>query len=228
MLVAATVILAACASTGTQVKQIDRLGGVRVGNPRILMMTPDIKYYLLTAGGMPKPHGEWTAAARRNFERAVGEYAARRGIDITMLEPDARLSETEIALQKLYSAVGTTILVNYFGNKPLPTKGGSFDWSLGPDVREIADRYGVDYALFSHYRDYQASGGRIAFAVMAAAVGMFILPGMEGGFAALVDLKTGDIVWFNLVTAGAGELRKEDGARLAVETLFENLPQPSK
>ena len=51
---------------------------------------------------------------------------------------------------------------------------------------------------------------------------------MEGGFASLVDLKTGEIVWFNLVKVGAGELREEDGARLAVETLFENLPQPSQ
>ena len=107
----------------------------------------------------------------------------------------------------------------------LPAKGGAFDWSLGPGVSEIAEDYDADYGLFVFYRDEQASGGRIALAVIAAAAtGAYMNTGGEYGFASLVDLRSGDLVWFNVVGAGSGELRDPTGAAAAVETLFEDMP----
>jgi len=52
-----------------------------------------------------------------------------------------------------------------------------------------------------------------------------VATGSESGFASLIDLKTGDIVWFNVVTAGSGELRDEKGAVIAVNKLFKDLPE---
>ncbi len=216
--------LAGCATSST-VKQVDRLAAVDEDEPRILVMTPDVKYFLLTAAGLPEPHAEWTAAARRNFNSALSDYAAAQKVEIQMIDDDNPLGDVEIAYQKLYSAVGTTILTHHFGTLPLPTKQNSFDWSLGPGVSAIADKYDADYALFSYYRDYQASGGRVAFAIIAAVAGAAVSTGGEGGFASLVDLRTGDIVWFNQVLAGVGELRDPDGARTTVDQLFKDLPQ---
>ena len=48
--------------------------------------------------------------------------------------------------------------------------------------------------------------------------------GAEQGFASLVDLNTGDIVWFNVVLAGSGELRNAEGAATAVRGLFKDIP----
>ena len=128
--------------------------------------------------------------------------------------------------ERLHSAVGYTILNNHFGMMKLPSKanGEIFDWSLGPGISAIAEQYNADYALFVYYRDYQASGGRIAFAIIAAAAGAGVSTGSEHGFASLVDLRTGDIVWFNVVGAGSGELRERDGAAAAVNTLFRDIP----
>jgi len=64
----------------------------------------------------------------------------------------------------------------------------------------------------------------VALAILAAAAGASTNAGSEGGFASLVDLRTGDIVWFNVVSAGAGELRDANGAALAVDTLFRDIP----
>ena len=44
--------LAACATTQSA-QQIDRLESVKE-NPRVVLMPPDIRYYLLTAGGIPE------------------------------------------------------------------------------------------------------------------------------------------------------------------------------
>ena len=63
-----------------------------------------------------------------------------------------------------------------------------------------------------------------AIILAAAAAGGSTDTGGESGFASLVDLRTGDIVWFNVVTAGSGELRKKEGAASAVATLFKNIP----
>jgi hypothetical protein len=215
-------ILIGCVQT--TVRQIDRLESVG-DDPRILVMTPDIKYYLLTAGGVPEPHAEWTMAARENFATALEAFAEERDTNLIMVVDQDELEETEIEYQKLYSAVGSTILINHFGPSKLPSKDGEFNWTLGPGVAVIGDKYDADYALFSYYRDYQASGGRIAFAILAAAAGVGVSTGSEGGFASLIDLKTGNIVWFNVVVAGSGELRDEKGAVTAVNALFKDLPE---
>ena len=114
---------------------------------------------------------------------------------------------------------------HHFGALKLPNKNGAFDWSLGPGVHELGEVHHADYALFAFYRDQQASGGRMALAVLAAAtVGAGMETNREYGFASLVDLNTGDIVWFNVVAAGSGELRDAKGAQNAVATLFKDMP----
>lgn len=216
-----SVLLSACATT-RNVQQIDKLESV-AESPRILLMPPDIRYYLLTAGGVPEPNAEWTEAAQANFATAVSDYAKSIGTELKTMD-ERNMSQTEIRYEELHSAVGLTILTNYFGRQKLPSKNGQFDWSLGPDISVIGEEHDADYALFTFYRDYQASGGRVAFAILAAAAGSAIATGSEGGFASLVDLKTGEIVWFNVVGAGSGELRDEQGAAVAVQTLFKDIP----
>ncbi len=216
-------MLAACATT-MNVQQIDRLESVKE-NPRVILMPPDIRYYLLTAGGVPEPHAEWTEAAEANFTIALSDYTRSIGTDLTVIDRD-NLGETHIEYEKLHSTVGMTILNHQFGMYTLPSKGNGqvFDWSLGPGISELADQHDADYGLFVYYRDYQASGGRIAFAILAAAARTGVSTGGEVGFASLVDLRTGDIVWFNVVTSGSGELRNQESAAAAVNTLFKNMP----
>ncbi len=216
-------LFSACTST-RNVQQVDKLESV-AKNPRVILMPPDIRYYLLSAGGLPEPHAEWTKAAQANFTSATQDFAQSIGTDLTVLDPDD-MGETEFEYESLHATVGATILTHHFGSMKLPGKnsGQVFDWSLGPGIEVLADEHNADYALFVYYRDYQASGGRVAFAILAAAAGGYVQTGSETGFASLVDLHTGDIVWFNVVGAGSGELRDEGGAAAAVKTLFKDIP----
>ena len=56
-------------------------------------------------------------------------------------------------------------------------------------------------------------------------MGVGVPLGHEGGFASLIDLRTGDIVWVNHVPSGVGELRDKEDARKTVEQLFKDLPE---
>lgn len=216
-------VLAGCAVT-RNVQQIQALESTAAEAPVILLMPPDIRYYEITAGGLALPHAEWTVAARANFSAAVQAFAERSGTEFMVLD-DADMSPAEIRYRKLHEAVGSSVMVHHFGTTRLPSKDGAFDWSLGPGVQEIGKEHDADYALFTFYRDEQATGGRIAFAILvAAATGVAAPMGAEYGFASLVDLRTGDIVWFNVVEAGHGELRDAESAQAAVAALFRNLP----
>ena len=223
LLLVVLAVLAGCATT-QNVQQVDRLESVKE-NPRVVLMPPDIRYYLLTAGGISQPHAEWTESAQDNFELAIRNYAEGIGTDLTLVDRD-NMGDAHFEYEKLHSAVGLTILNHQFGMWTLPSKGNGevFDWSLGPGISVLAEEHDADYGLFVYYRDYQASGGRVAFAILAAAAGVGVATGSEHGFASLVDLRTGDVVWFNVVNAGTGELREPDGAASAVETLFSDMP----
>ena len=216
-------LVAGCAATQT-VSHVSKLD-TKSEKPRILLMTPDVRYYLLTAGGLSEPHADWTAAAQRNFVAAVQDYATERGSNLIVMDTSQPLGELESRYSRLHGAVGNTVLANHFYGAKLPTKGESFDWSLGPGVSTLGERYGADYALFSFYRDFQASGGRMAFAIVAAMAGVGISTGGQGGFASLVDLRSGEIVWFNLLQSGTGDLRSPDGAHAVMTQLFKDLPQ---
>ncbi|RMF95450.1 MAG: hypothetical protein D6727_10730 [Gammaproteobacteria bacterium] len=214
--------LAACVST-EQIVRVETLDAA-TSQPKVLLMEPDIRYYILTMGGLLEPNKELSEAAQRNFLAAVRDYAEQHEFDILQLPPAAANDPEVNAYEKLHLAVGQTLADNYFGATQLPTKHGQADWGLGPGISFLRDRYGADYALFATYRDYQASGGRLAFAILAAAAGIAVPSTAEFGFASLVDLDTGEIVWFNKVDIGAGELADAKGARDAVETLFKKLP----
>jgi len=222
-LLALTAVLAGCATTKT-VSQINQLEA-RATKPKILLMSPDIKFYLLTASGMTEPQAEWTESARKNFAKAIVDEASARNADLVMYDESTKLTETEASYEKLHAAVGSTVLANHFIAK-LPAKAGAFDWSLGPGVHAIAEDSGADYALFIFYRDYQASGGRVAMSIFTAALtGVALSMGNQGGFASLVDLNSGNIVWFNKVDVGTGDLRSPSGAGAVVAQLVQGLPK---
>lgn len=215
-------------------RTIEELPETDSGRPTVLIMKPDIEYHLQTAGGVTELHEEWTMAARSNFVMAVEEFGATRDVNIVVMPVDQELTQEEMAYVKLHWAVGQTLGSYHLMAQPLKTKNKEMDWSLGEGIAFIGEQYDADYALFSFYRDIQASGGRIAMSILttaatAAATGgaTAVAPTMggESGFATLIDLKTGDVVWANWVGAGRGELRDEDGARTAVKHLFTNLPE---
>ena len=85
-----------------------------------------------------------------------------------------------------------------------------------------------EFALFVYYRDFEASGGRIGVAVFAALLGGAVYAGHQGGFASLVDLSSGDVVWFNNVPIAQGDMRKPAGATRIVDQLLSSLVESGR
>ena len=137
----------------------------------------------------------------------------------------------ELQLIKLHGVVGNSILIQrYRPELMLPTKRKikTLDWSLGQAVRPLRKRYDADYALFIFVRDSYATEGRAALMMVTAilSMGRFIPGGgAQIGFASLVDLQSGEIVWFNPLARAEGDLRTAGPAKETVKQLLTGLPK---
>ena len=208
------------------------------GDYRLLVLRPDVTVGSLTTGGMVEPRADWTEQARRNIIEALRAQQASRGGKAVILDRRNELpgvSAEEVAeVERLFFAVGQSIVLHKYLGEYLPTKRGKgLDWTLGEDAVRLGQKTGFDYALFLHAEDQVASTGRIVLGVLGAAgcfVG-FCYPNVGGAtqldYAGLVDLKTGEVVWFNVVRAGSeipgikfGELRTPQGAAQMVDRLL--------
>jgi hypothetical protein len=207
------------------------------GDYDLLVMRPDVTVNSLTTGGMAEPRADWTEEARSNIIGALRRQQSELGGKVRVLERRtdiAGMSEDTIAdLERLHGVVGQSIVLHRYMGAGLPTKRGrGLDWTLGSEAVELGRATGYDYALFLFAQDNIASGGRTALQVLgiAGCVVGFCAP--SGGnnqlaYASLVDLRSGEVVWFNVVQTGSqlpgvsfGDIRKPEGAALMVERLI--------
>ena len=208
------------------------------GDYKLLVLRPDVTVGSLTTGGMVEPRADWTEQARTNIIAALRAQQASRGGKLLILERRNQLagvSDQEVAdFERLFWAVGQSIVLHKYGSDHLPTKRGKgLEYTLGQDAVRLGQKTGYDYALFMHAEDSVASTGRIALGVLGVAgcfVG-FCAPNVGGSsqldYAGLVDLKTGEVVWFNVVSASSqvpgiafGDLRSPQGAAQMVDRLL--------
>jgi hypothetical protein len=208
------------------------------GDYKLLVLRPDVTVGSLTTGGMVEPRADWTDQARSNIVAALRAQQASRGGRVQFIERRTELpgvTADEIAdVERLNYAVAESIVIHKYLGDYLPTKRGKgLDWTLGEDAVRLGQKSGYDYALFMHAEDQVASTGRIVLGVIGLAgcfVG-FCAPNVGGAtqldYASLVDLKTGEVVWFNVVQAGSqvpgikfGDLRTPQGAEQMVERLL--------
>jgi hypothetical protein len=142
--------------------------------------------------------------------------------------------ETVLELERLHEAVGLSIkLHKYIPYAALPTKKDKFDWTLGETAVRYGQASGYDYALFLFARDSFSSGGRAAIQALGflgCAVGFCVIPGggIQQGFASLVDLKSGNVVWFNYLVSEVGDIRTANGADDMVNRLLASMHQEPK
>ena len=175
----------------------------------VLIVEPDIELTELLSSGLQQPRADWTTAARKNVNHALESALAAREARISHFRPseDVDLAARQRQIILLHRAVGRSILLHGYFGSGLASKGKRFDWTLGPGARKLDPA--ARYALFVLVRDSYGSG---------------ISPGEQFGFASLVDLNDGRLIWFNLLQAQTGDLRDAAGTLESVARLLDGLP----
>jgi hypothetical protein len=229
---AVAVLLLCLAGCATQKQQTSAGYVPPAGSYKLIVMRPDIAVSVLTMGGQTEQREDWTNTARENVLAALRKQQASRGgathIALTSGEAGGDTA-TIVELNKLHEVVGQSVLLHKFSpGLALPSKKGVFDWTLGELATQYGTQSGYDYALFLYARDSFSSGGRAAIQAVGALgciVGFCVIPagGSQQAFASLVDLKTGNVAWFNYVQSATGDIRTPEGAEVLVTRLLQSM-----
>jgi hypothetical protein len=199
---------------------------------RILLLRPSVRVGSQSTGGMFEPNADWTETAKVNIQTALEEVQTRLGNEVIIAPEaygeDAQNLEEHMAL---FAAVSQSVIeYQFFVGNRLPTKKREnkedvFEWSLGEGVSTLPGADQADYALFIYNKDAYGSTGRKILQVMALlGPGIAVKSGEHAGYAGLVDLKTGDLVWLNADGQMGGDPREVDGSKKRVGQLLEEFP----
>ena len=193
---------------------------------RVVIMPTDIELFSISAGGVLEPKADWTDIASKHFKAAMIEKKQKLGL--SSIELTAKQADEADEVNALHGAIARAVSIHHFGALPLPSKDGKLDWSIGEPVQLIQKMTGADYALFSWVRDSYTSDERKAAMVAIAVLSLGrVVPtagGLQTGYASLVDLKTGRVLWFNRLQRGSGDLREADKAAETVDALLSEFP----
>jgi len=192
---------------------------------KLLLMPVDVELFSVSAGGVEEPRADWTAKAHAHLMSAIQQHKQAARAAVVELKPD---QADEFAEQVgLHAAVAQSIALHHFGDSmwALPTKAGRLDWSFGEAMRPLREASGARYALFIWIRDSYASPERVAMMIaLGALTGIVLSGGAQIGYASLVDLESGQVLWFNRLARAYGDLREAKPARESVDALFEGFP----
>lgn len=231
LLLAAALSLGACKSSHVRTT-VDFKDSFTLEGKTIVMVEPSIQLYEMQASGLLEPKAEWTRKAREFFPLAVNAFLTRKNAKLAPdyypradLPADHRIRQV-LALN--YAVMGT-IFQHSYRHVPLPTRGTQrrkpLSWTVGPGVQEIRKITGADYMLTLHISDSYSSTGRVAMMMLGLALQVAILQGgTQGGIATLVDLGTGDVVWFNVMTDQMDDMRDQEGTTDTARRLLKGLP----
>lgn len=192
---------------------------------KLLVMPIDVELFSVSFGGVPEPRADWTAMALSHMTQAIRAREQQAKVDVVEVTP---AQADEFAEQVgLHAAVAQSIALHQFGGPTwaLPTKEGRLDWTFGDAMQPLATASGARYALFVWVRDTYATAERKALMLAFAAIGIGVYTGgVQVGYASLVDLHTGRVVWFNQLGRPYGDLREPAPARETVDALLDGFP----
>jgi hypothetical protein len=196
------------------------------GQVRVVLFRPDVTVSEQSTGGLNQPNAGWTEEARDELTAALGKAQAERNIELKLMPElsgdDAKLMSD---YRKLFKTVADSVIKHrLFPLDPLPTKEAAFDWTLGPGASRLAALGNADYGLFFWTFDSYESASRRTARLIATAMGAEAPTEVNMGYAGLVDLKSGDLVWINVDVKMGGDVRSAEGAALRISELLDGFP----
>jgi hypothetical protein len=224
LIAAAMLCLAACTTTAVKTAAPGTISAP-VANSKVLVVEPDVQLSLLTAAGMQEARQDWSQQGHNNLSASLKTALEGKTHRFEVLDPETARDGASGQLLRLHDAVGQSILAFNYGVLKLPNKRGVFDWTLGEGAQVLGKAHEADYALFVTGRGSYSSGGRKALMIGAAMLGVSVPLGSQQVFASLVDLHTGQVVWFNVATAGpSADMRSPQGASELTQSVLKGVP----
>lgn len=221
------VLLTACAQTIPSFRANYKfVESPQVYAPKKVVVLPvDIIIKEVTAGGVAEEVPDWSKQGSTNVRAALNKYfRSNTEKKIQLLDaPNLAGRDLDNLNQHLalYRRVAGAVVTQTYGYAPWLHKIQKFDYTLGNGLQSLAQRTGADSAVIVVGEDEVSTAGRklAAFLLDSVSYGHSFLS------AAIVNLHTGDIMWFNYAFQyKSTDLRDADDALKLVRMLFAPYP----
>ena len=227
-------VLAGCAATPDASVHESIAGKAEQRMPRKMLLLPaDIRVHEISAGGVVEKVDDWTTSANNHAMKSVREIAGSKSLfepkEIPALgEAEKQVLDQHLALYELVAGSADFSKSGPFA--PWRERAKNFDYTLGPGLKEFAERSDLDAAVIVIGSDYISSSGRkatMALGILAAALtGVAVVPAGGQAFVSVgvVDLRTGNLLWFATSRGQSSDLRQEQQVRAVLDKLFTGYP----
>ena len=178
---------------------------------QIVLLPVDIDIYELSMGGVEEEVPEWSSKVEENIHQAffsvtkanAREPYIKQLVLLILTSEEREILEEHLALFSSVSA--TAIWTTSSFNKPWNFKQDHFDYTIGDGLRFLKTKYDVDAGLIIIGEETVSTSGRQAAAAFGAVLlGMYIPTGNAVLIGGLVDFETGNLLWMDYHSAGAG------------------------
>jgi len=209
----------------------------------ITLVPPLVSVYSMSSGDVEQEVQDWSDAANEHAQDAVRTIVERAGktfvpyagaagprpdFRLGVEDPNARpqVGEGEQAWLLWESAKESILRHTYDMAQTFPQQMTRFDYTLGPQSGSLLAGTRADAFLLMIATDYVPTGERQALVAVGAAASL--VTGAYGGpgatpaelFVALVEAKSGDILFFNKVSMPLADLRDPAGNQALVEMVL--------
>jgi hypothetical protein len=196
------------------------------GPVRVVVFRPDVQVGEQSTGGLNEPNADWTKEAREALNTALEKEMKARSGEMKLM-PDLNGDDATVMsdYRNMFKALANAAITHkLFPGNRLPTKKEAFDWTMGSGAAKLGELGGGDYGLFFYTYDSYGSAGRKAAQAVGMILGFGMTSGVHIGYAGLVDLKSGDLVWINADVKMGGDVRDAEGAAKRIAQLLEDFP----
>jgi hypothetical protein len=204
----------------------------------VLLVEPDIRLHEVSAGGVVEKVDEWSRQASENAVKSLRDAVQTQ--NLFELVAANSLTDTEKAALEQHAALYALVSGSAYGAQASPfeawrQRAATFDYTLGPGLKSVAERTRIDAVVFLVGTDYISSAGRKAamiFGILAAALtGVVIAPPTAPAFMSVgvVDMRSGDLVWYATdVSGGSSDLRDAEVMKGLIDSMVQTYPYAAK
>lgn len=195
---------------------------------KVLMVSPDIRVSEISAGGVIEKVDDWSNQAKTHVLNALRRKTGAKGLFELMDLPQFSVQEKAILDQHvaLYDVVAGNAFT--YGRSLEPAwahKHKEFDYTLGNGLASLSERTGAEAALIIVGQDFISSKERKVTIVLGALFGVGLPGGPTFVSAGVVDLKTGNLLWFNYdFTVATRDMREAKDVDEIIEAIFNEYP----
>ena len=192
----AGLILVGCGGTPISYIRQDPQLALRSTDFKTIAVVPTSADLYLGRGGEGGRLDEHSVRIAADLDRLLAEQFSDRGFDVRVVESSKVYADkVEHLMSKIKEGM-------YGIGGVGPATSEQINFSLGSDVQPIADAASADVLVFTDFSGWKRSGGSVVGEYMFKII--FFAPADSTAaanmFVALVDAKSGDLLWGNKVT----------------------------